>query len=58
MKKELKNVTKLKLRRESIQLLERGLQTVRGAILPSGEDCSIGGSGCISCRIPHCTTTA
>jgi hypothetical protein len=53
MKKELRNGTKLKLRRESIQLLENGgLPQVRGA---SGEDCSIG-SGCASCHIPHCTT--
>jgi hypothetical protein len=44
---------KLKLSRESIQLLDRGLGTVKG--LSGGEDCSIG-SGCISCHIPHCTT--
>lgn len=56
MKKQLRLRTKLTLR-ESIQVLEGGLQGVRGAYLPSGEDCSIG-SGCISCHIPHCTTTA
>ena len=54
MKKEIKVRAKLTLRRESIQMLEGGLQSVRGA---SGEDCSIG-SGCFSCHIPHCTTTA
>jgi hypothetical protein len=57
MKKQLKVRTKLTLRRESIQVLEGGLPGVRGAYLPSGEDCSIG-SGCVSCHIPHCTTTA
>jgi|GEM_PF-5586109 len=54
MKKEVKVRAKLTLRRESIQMLEGGLQNARGA---SGEDCSIG-SGCVSCHIPHCTTTA
>jgi hypothetical protein len=57
MKKEIKVRAKLTLRRESIQMLEGGLQRARGAYLPSGEDCSIG-SGCVSCHIPHCTTTA
>jgi hypothetical protein len=54
MKKKLQVSAKLQLCRESIQLLEGGLRSVKGL---SGEDCSIG-SGCVSCRIPRCTTTA
>jgi hypothetical protein len=53
MKKDREHRAKLKLCRESIQLLESsGLNAARGA--SGGEDCSIG-SGCITCR---CTTTA
>ncbi len=53
MKKDREQRPKLKLCRESIQLLESaGLNAARGGA--SGEDCSIG-TGCISCRI--CTTT-
>ena len=43
--------TKLKLSRESIQLLDGGLQLVLGY---SGQACSV--SNCTSCRIPTCTT--
>jgi hypothetical protein len=51
MKKQLNAKLALKLRRESIQLLEGGLGDVRGA---SGQGCSL--SNCLSCRVPTCTT--
>jgi hypothetical protein len=47
MKKKMQGNAKLQLNRESIQLLDGGLESVKGL---SGEDCSIG-TVCITCHI-------